>query len=193
MKSTPPFNILELVIAICLLGALVAAAIYAFDPEERAKKDRDELQKENAKELLDGISRYYEEIGKVPFATPLPWTNARDVSIGVCGDKDCGTPGVLISEESLNRSVLGAKFVKSEDPKDWIFVGHGEKVENQVYACFVPNSRAGRVDPIALFALSPGEVFPDSERPKFCQESPDWTSNFCYSCVSQKLGLPKAR
>lgn len=191
VSTKTPFNILELVIAICLLGALVAAAIYAFDPEERAKKDRDELQKENAKEVLAGISRYYEKSGKLPWGTDaLPWTSSRDISVGICADHECGTPGVLISEEALNRSMLSEEFTKSEDPKDWIFVGRGEKAENQVYACFVPNSRAGRVDPIALYSLVPGEVFPEGERPKFCQKSPDWANNFCYSCVSQKLGMP---
>lgn len=192
MKSTPPFNILELVIAICLLGVLVAAAIYAFDPEERAKKDRDGLQKENAKEVLSGISRYYEKSGKLPWGTgALSWTSSRDISVGICADPECGSPGALINEEALNRSMLSEEFTKSKNSEDWIYIGRGEKAEDQVYACFVPTSRAGQVDPIALFSLSVGDVFPAGERPKFCSSSPDWTNSFCYSCVSQKLSTPR--
>ena len=170
-----PFNILELVVAIALFGLLAFAVIYAIDPVERAKQDRDELYKEQAKSILEAVEKYAIKEGRMPWIESevgaLAWTRIQSERVGLQN----------LVEEGL---------LSSSNEPEGVYLGKGKRPEDQVYACFIPESRALRVDYIPLFAIEEGEALPEGGIPEFCPESPDWQNSVCYSCVSRKV-VPK--
>lgn len=169
--AKPPFNIVELIVAIVLLGVLAGAVIYTIDPVERAKADRDELYREQAKEILEAIDKYYIGSRELPWGGE--WTSVSDPKAGL---------DLLISE-----GLLGFDIKKFEK----IYLGKGESVDSQLFACFVPESLGGRVDYIPLKKLEPGKALPEDSLPEFCPGPPDWSNTVCYQCVSRKLSEPK--
>lgn len=177
MKEKLPFNIIELIVAIVLLGVLALSVIYAIDPEERAKADRDEYYRESAKELVEAISKYAIKGETPPIPDNLPWTKISDQIALI--DR-------LVSGEFLGSVFKNNLFFKSGNPQDWLVIGRGQD-QQLVWACYIPGSRAGRVDHIPLRRLNLGEPVPEGREPEYCPGPPDWENTFCWTCVSQKL------
>lgn len=160
------FTVLELVVVISLLGILAAAVIGAFDPLERAKRDRDEKFREEAGVLVGAVNKFYAESSTFPWiGTSLPWTKAQDIEI-----------------EKLKKT---GKLPNGFENQDKIFIGRGEGSNEPVWACFVPLSRGGRLDIVKLNDIRLGSPVPDSGEPEECLVEPDWQNTFCYVCISK--------
>lgn len=186
-----PFNIIEVVVAIVLLGVLAASIIYAIDPAERANKERDQTLAENSKAILEAINKFWVTKSVLPWnsdpTSHLSWRSSQDPSLGLCSDSSCASGGSLAADGLLTSALLGDFFIKSRDPKEWIYIGKGEGAGSLIHACFIPQSKYLRVDYIPLRELRLGEMPPAGDIPDFCPAKPDWTTSVCYSCVSQKL------
>lgn len=177
MKEKPPFNLVELIVAIVLLGVLALSVIYAIDPVEQARKDRDEYYRESAKEFVQAVNKDAVKKDSLSIGGSLPWTKIGDLA---------PLTDLLVSDGFLPGGFKNNRFVTSDKLQELIVVGRGQE-ENLVWACYTPESQAGRVDHIALRALTLGEPLPQGGEPEYCPGPPDWMNTFCWSCVSQKL------
>lgn len=187
------FSILELVVAIALLGLLAFSIILAVNPIERAKIQRDEKWKGGAESTLASIDQFLIAKGRLPWSddfgsefpiSVLPWTPAHYPEIGVCGDSQCSGHGELISEGFSPN--FGPKDVQNAAKEDIIYLGRGKDPQAKIYACYLPLSEKIKRATGKLYKITPGAHLPASGVPEECPLSPSWTGeDVCYFCVAK--------
>lgn len=181
------FGALELLVAILLLGILAIAVIVAIDPEEQARRDRDKAYKADAQGLLDSLIFSQTQNNRLPWEGNLPWTEVSDPNVGVCGTS-CSEDGQLINNKALSSSFKDKPFVKSSSHQDKLYIASVASPSAKIWACFVPASKNGRVDPIPLKSFDVGTMLPSgSDEPEKCNIRPDWSNTWCFECLSKKL------
>lgn len=185
------FSILELVIAIGLLGLLVASVILAINPVERAKVAQDEKVKDEASWVAESITEFYIAKGRFPWADdlgsagPAPslsWRSVASPEVGVCSDQTCGSGGELITEGKLPGGFFTTKSVRDGQ----LYIAKGREASDKTYVCYVPQSDTVRRATGKLYRIKQGEQIPPSGLPDDCPLSISWTrDDVCYSCVSK--------
>lgn len=197
------FSVVELVIAIGLLGLLVVSVILAVNPLERAKIEADSRLKDRAENLLGAIDQFYVAEGRLPWADDLgsssplpgiPWTSVFSPEVGICGDKDCTTGGELITTNKLSPASISEfkggvsidKIYAKLKAASPLFIAKGKEPKDPIYACFIPQSETIRRATGKLYKISQAAQIPASGLPEDCPLSVSWTGDdVCYSCVSK--------
>lgn len=149
------FTLVELLIVIALIGVLAVAVLAAINPLEQLNRARDTGMESDASQLLAAIDRYYATQEKFPWQTvdsityPLPDTtlpisSAKLEIIGVCA-ATCANDGILLGQYELKSEFRNRKFVTTIAPESMLYLGKASGASSSVYACWVPTSKAKRV------------------------------------------------
>lgn len=191
--SSKGFALIELVVAIALLGLLGFAIIFAVNPVERAKVKRDEAIREDTQRVVQSIAEFYVSEGRLPWAddlgsnTPSPglaWTLASSPEVGICGTS-CEEGGELILEGKLSGGFNQSNAITGtqEDP---LYVAKSKEPSDPVYVCYLPQSETVRRATGGLHRITPGTEIPPSGTPEECPLAVSWTGNdVCYACVTK--------
>lgn len=167
------FTVFEFIIVLILTGILAFAVYQTVDPGEQQSKQRDERYKINAQYLIESLQKYYKQYEKLPWQTQdsslLAWTYLTDPRVGMDSISQIGG--------------LPAEFKTNEE----IVIGKSEQTKDQVYVCFVPNSKTFRLNWVDLKDIRLGEKINNDAEPKDCPSQPDWDRSMCYYCVSGKI------
>lgn len=176
------FSSIRLIFGIAFLGILFAALYSQANPLEKAKQEKDRQLLQYSEKLLGAINDFYRKTGRMPWTddlgaeigrTPFLFTPATEISVGICGDSKCTKPGEMaILEPMLYPLPRGA---------DRILVGKGAASQDEVYACFIPDSEDLRKKTGSLFRIEGLEKSPFTEIPS-CGDNVNWTDDYCFSC-----------
>lgn len=185
------FSVIELIVAIGLLGLLAASVILAINPVERAKVAQDDKVKDEASWVAESITEFYIAKGRLPWADdlgsagptpPLSWRSVASPEVGVCSDQTCGSGGELITEGKLPGGFFTTKSVRDSQ----LYIAKGSQASDKTYVCYVPQSDTVRKATGKLYKIKQGEQIPPSGVPDDCPLSPTWTGeDVCYSCISK--------
>ena len=186
------FTLVELLIVIGLLGAIALIVIAAINPIEQANRARDTRFKSDAGQLISSIDRYFASKEEFPWMTDdqdlepddqLDFTDARAVSIGLCGDVACTSDGYLIDTNELKTEFRNRDFITDAPTvSNTISVGKYTGASSSVYACYVPLSNAERSKTENLVSLT---FDANTSAPTADCTTTDWVTTPCYVCLPQ--------
>lgn len=141
------FTLIELLVAIAVIGFLAVAVLAALNPVEQINKGRDTRERADAKQLLDGIERYYasSDPAAYPWNTAATgWTPVTPVTAafnftGSTGDWDW-TNNLLTTGELKDTFVNRVRASQ----KHLVLKAAGSNAT--IYVCFYPTSSAFRAE-----------------------------------------------
>jgi len=141
-KGVKGFTLIELLVVIGILGILAAALIATIDPFEQLKKAQDANVKNLAVEFVNANIRYYTTHNRLPWATGgsatcigsgFPSGELLDTSRMVGCTTDLVNDGELKTAFSSSANLDGVAVTSTSS-------------NNEVIACFAPQSKAQRSD-----------------------------------------------
>lgn len=203
VKSLLGFTLVELLIVIALLGTIATIVVATINPIEQANKARDTKYMADSSQLLSAIERYYVSTSKFPWQVADPtltaedefaFTNARSVSVGLCGTAACNDQtGALIAGDELKSEFLTRDWIKSAQAQSaslndqQIYVAKGTGSSSSVYACFLPKAKSTKEK-----AISDGRVRTNSftaggiPANGTCTTAAEkWDDKKCFVCVPE--------
>lgn len=147
------FTLIELLVVIGILGILAAALIATIDPFEQLKKAQDANVQNTAVEYVDANVRYYVT------HNALPWSDTSNANVSTCTSLYTAA-GATVDPVSLTAAAaadclngliadgeLKAGFTTVTGTLKTIYASSGGKSgENNVVACYRPQSKAGADD-----------------------------------------------
>lgn len=197
------FSVIELVIAIGLLGLLVFSIILAMNPLERAKEDLDIKLENLSSQLLSSVTQFYIAEGRFPWTddlggnspfVTLPWTSVLSSEVGICGNQECSEHGELITTNILHPGVLNnitngvnydGLYPKISAVAN-LYIATSKESKDPIYVCYLPQSEKVRKATGKLYRIQPGTQIPPSGSPQECPLFVSWEGDdVCYACVSK--------
>lgn len=166
---------------------LVIAAIFVYDPVEKAKQAKDKTADYIAREVTGALEAYSQKHNRLPWSIysnlelaypESSWTDITREEIGLCLN-DCRNEGVLIKEGFANEELIN--LLKGHS----IYLAKGKRAQDTIYACFVPVSTKTRQALGELFQVDLNLPMPLSGRPEQCSTATTWKENdLCFVCVT---------
>jgi prepilin-type N-terminal cleavage/methylation domain-containing protein len=164
-KLKQGFTLIELLIVIALLSALAVGLIAALDPLEQIKKGTDTTTRDNGRQVLNAIQRYYANRGNFPWcpngasgancsADPTGYAN------GVLNPPSAQVTAMLTELQNAGELKTSFQTTVGTNVLSNIFVV-GSVANQTVSVCFLPTSKSVMKDPNAKFSrtLGPGANF----------------------------------
>lgn len=209
-KFLKGFTLVELLIVISLLGAIATLVIATINPIEQANRTRDTRFKTDGGQLISAIDRYFASVNEFPWATTAGFSNddafgfitAADSGVGVCGDANCTTDGILITNDELKTEFRNRDFIKKgyagysgATDDDRIFLGKETGASSSVYACFIPLANTTKLksvqdDKVYTINLTTGErtqtdTCDGANNDGKLGTGVTWLSSGCYVCIPE--------
>lgn len=158
------FTLIELLVVIGILGVLAAALVATIDPFEQLKKASDANVKNTAVEYINANIRYYTTHNAMPWSIAGGCNNTQNPTNATLANlTDCLAS--LINDGEIKSAFTTVTGVLSS------IIVNGSN--NQLTACFAPQSRAQRNDPNARWQSN------GSATQNGC---PNATATNCYWC-----------
>lgn len=173
----------RLAFAVAFLSLILAAVYLHYNPLEKAKQEKDEKRARYAQNLLQAVSGFYQQKGRLPWADDLAsgkpalqlkFTKVNDAIVGICGDSKCTKSGKLAERGGLYPIPREA---------DNMFIAKGTASADPVYVCFLPDSDSVRAKTGNLYSIERYKNQTFTGDLPLCRDGVNWEDEYCFVCL----------